>query len=403
MQPQRLFEIVYLLMDRGTATTGELARKLEVSERTVRRDVDALSAAGVPVYMTRGKGGGVHLMDGYVLDRSVLSEREQDDIMAALSALNRTRASDDASDETAVRLGRLFQRENVNWLDMDFSFWGAPPNYRAAFDTIRDAAIGRHPLSFAYFDAEGNRTERTVEPAQLMFKESSWYLRAWCRERDAWRMFKLFRIDWETLDVLPETFEARELPALDEGRHMKGDDVLVMRFAAQAESRVREEFAPETIARKADGSWLVTLTCDITERTRYYLLSFGPLLEVLEPPDVRAWLFKHAEAMARAYASDGQSASSAPGRPPPRGRRDGAPRRPGARRRLASRLGRARRGTARRRRPGSLRGGRRRPGRPRKPGRRPRAGPGARGARIPWRHGRGARWCPRGGRGRRTS
>ena len=144
MQPQRLFEIVYLLMDRGTATTGELARKLEVSERTVRRDIDALSAAGVPVYMTRGKGGGVHLMDGYVLDRSVLSEREQDDIMAALSALNRTGASDDASDETAVRLGRLFQRENVNWLDMDFSFWGAPPNYRAAFDTIRDAAIGRH-------------------------------------------------------------------------------------------------------------------------------------------------------------------------------------------------------------------------------------------------------------------
>ena len=186
------------------------------------------------------------------------------------------------------------------------------PNYRAAFDTIRDAAIGRHPLSFVYFDAEGNRTERTVEPAQLMFKESSWYLRAWCRERDAWRMFKLFRIDWETLDVLPETFEARELPALDEGGHMKGDDVLVMRFAAQAESRVREEFAPETIAREADGSWLVTLTCDITERTRYYLLSFGPLLEVLEPPDVRAWLLKHAEAVARTYASDGQSASSAP-------------------------------------------------------------------------------------------
>ena len=93
---------------------------------------------------------------------------------------------------------------------------------------------------------------------------------------------------------------------------MKGDDVLAMRFAAQAESRVREEFAPETIAREADGSWLVTLTCNITERTRYYLLSFGPLLEVLEPPDVRTWLLKHAEAMARAYASDGQSASSAP-------------------------------------------------------------------------------------------
>ena len=304
MQPQRLFEIVYLLMDRGTSTTAELAAKLEVSERTVRRDVDALSAAGVPVYMTRGKGGGVHLMDGYVLDRSVLSEREQSDIMAALSALNRTGASGEASDETAARLGRLFQHENVDWLDMDFSFWGAPPNYRAAFDAIRNATIGRHPLSFAYFDATGNRTERTVEPAQLVFKESSWYVRAWCREREAWRTFKLFRIDWETIDVAPDTFEARPMPAFDEGGHMKGTDRLVMRFAPEAESRVREEFAPETIEREADGSWRVTLACDIGERTRSYLLSFGPLLEVLEPADVRAWLREQGEAVARCDAED---------------------------------------------------------------------------------------------------
>lgn len=308
MQPQRLFEIVYLLMDRGTSTTAELARKLEVSERTVRRDVDALSAAGVPVYMTRGKGGGVHLMDGYVLDRSVLSEREQSDIIAALSALNRTGASGVASDETAARLGRLFQRENVDWLDMDFSFWGAPPNYRAAFDTIRNATIGRHPLSFAYFDAAGNRTERTVEPAQLVFKESSWYLRAWCRERAAWRTFKLFRIDWETLSIAPETFQARPMPAFDERGHMTGNDRLVMRFAPEAETRVREEFAPETITRETDGSWRVDLVCDINERTRYYLLSFGPLLEVLEPVDVRSWLHEQAQAVVRRYAGNGPCA-----------------------------------------------------------------------------------------------
>lgn len=301
MQPQRLFEIVYLLMDRGTATTSELASQLEVSERTVRRDVDALSAAGVPVYMTRGKGGGVHLMPGYVLDRSVLSEREQSDIMAAVSALNQTGAASDANDETAARLGRLFQRENVDWLDMDFSFWGAPPNYRAAFDTIRNATIERHPLSFAYFDAIGNRTERTVEPAQLMFKESSWYLRAWCREREAWRTFKLFRIDWETLAVSTETFKERPMPALNEGDHLAGADKLVMRFAPAAEARVREEFAPKSITREADGSWRVTLECSINDRTRYYLLSFGPLLEVLEPADVRGWLREKATAVAETY------------------------------------------------------------------------------------------------------
>ena len=301
MQPQRLFEIVYLLMDRGTSTTAELAARLEVSERTVRRDVDALSAAGVPVYMTRGKGGGVHLMDGYVLDRSVLSEREQSDIMAAIAALNQTGAAGDESDVTAARLGRLFQRENVDWLDMDFSFWGAPPQYRAAFNVIRNATIGRHPLAFAYLDAAGRRTERIVEPAQLVFKESSWYLRAWCRERQDWRTFKLFRIMWETLEALPDTFEARVPPAFDEGGYMQGSDRLVMRFAPEAESRVREEFAPDSITREADGSWRVVLDCSITERTRYYLLSFGPLLEVLEPPDLRTWLRTQAAAVARRY------------------------------------------------------------------------------------------------------
>lgn len=304
MQPQRLFEIIYLLMDRGMATTAELAAKLEVSDRTVRRDVDALSAAGVPVYMTRGKGGGVHLMPGYVLNKAILTARDQDDILAALAALNRTGATAHDDNETLTRLGRLFQRENIDWLDLDFSFWGAPPDYRATFDLIRRAVIGRNPLAFAYFDALGIRTERIVEPAKLVFKETSWYLRAWCRTREDWRTFKLFRIDGTSLIVLPETFEPRSLPAFDETTATGEPARLIMRFDAEAEPRVREEFAPEVIERTSNGSWLVDLTCAINERTRHYLLSFGALLEVLEPADLRDWLRMQAEAIAYRYKDE---------------------------------------------------------------------------------------------------
>lgn len=308
MQPQRLFEIVYLLMDRGTSTTAELAARLEVSERTVRRDVDALSAAGVPVYMTRGKGGGVHLMDGYVLDRSVLSEREQSDIMAALSALNRTGASGEASDETAARLGRLFQRENVDWLDMDFSFWGAPPNYRAAFDAIRNATIGRHPLSFAYFDAAGNRTERTVEPAQLVFKESSWYVRAWCRERADWRAFKIIRMVWDSMELGEDTFEPRPLPPdLAESYATERGQRIVLLFSGD-EGRVREEFDPTAIERMDDGRLRVTLHTELTDRARHYLLSFGANLFVEEPAELREWIRREAAAILRRYEEDGGGA-----------------------------------------------------------------------------------------------
>lgn len=301
MQTGRLFEIVYLLMGGRSMTTAELASELEVSTRTIRRDVEALSGAGVPVYMTRGKGGGVHLLDNYVLDKSLVSDSEQEEILAALSALGRTGAVDD--DAVRDRLARIFQREPVDWLDMDFSFWGAPPEYKHAFDTIRRAICTHRLLRFSYYDAAGNSTVRTVEPARLVFKESCWYLRAYCLKREDWRTFKLFRIDWEGMEILPEQFAARPLPeSLGESNaRPRGDDTLVLRFAACARERVREEFAPDMIAYRSDGTLEVTLACSLDERTRFYLLSFGSTLEVIEPQSLRAWLEDQALRVAEIY------------------------------------------------------------------------------------------------------
>ena len=82
MKNSRLFEILYLLVEKRAVTAGELARRLEVSERTIYRDVDALSAAGIPVYAQKGKGGGIRLMDQFVLDRALLSQEQQDSVPA---------------------------------------------------------------------------------------------------------------------------------------------------------------------------------------------------------------------------------------------------------------------------------------------------------------------------------
>ena len=112
MQSQRLFEIVFLLMERSPRTTGELAERLEVSTRTVRRDVEALSAAGVPVYTTRGRGGGVRLMDGYVLDRSLVTDADQAEILAGLATLRQTGATDDEG--LAERMAQLGATEAIN-------------------------------------------------------------------------------------------------------------------------------------------------------------------------------------------------------------------------------------------------------------------------------------------------
>lgn len=109
MQIERLFEIVYILLDRGTVTAQELADKLHVSKRTVLRDIETLTLAKVPVYTIQGKGGGVSLLDGYVLDKAVLSDEEREQILLGIKTLLPTGG---ASGKTLSKLGLpLFGKE----------------------------------------------------------------------------------------------------------------------------------------------------------------------------------------------------------------------------------------------------------------------------------------------------
>ena len=86
MKNDRLFQILYLLLEKGTTTAPELARGMEVSTRTVYRDIEALSLAGIPVYATQGKNGGVSIMANYAFDKALLSDEEQNQILYAIQS-----------------------------------------------------------------------------------------------------------------------------------------------------------------------------------------------------------------------------------------------------------------------------------------------------------------------------
>ena len=108
MSAGRLFQIVYLLLKHGRMTAEALAAQLEVSVRTVYRDIDALSAAGIPVFTTQGKGGGVSLMEGYVLDRATFTEEEQRRLLTALQSM-----PGQENDDTLTKLSALFRRSRA--------------------------------------------------------------------------------------------------------------------------------------------------------------------------------------------------------------------------------------------------------------------------------------------------
>ena len=135
MKNSRLFEILYLLVEKRSVTAGELAQRLEVSERTIYRDIDALSAAGIPVFTQKGRGGGIRLMDQFVLDKALLSQAQQDEILLALRAILATGAAE--GEDTLSRMTSLFRREGGDWLEMDFTDWGSGAAERRNFEIGR--------------------------------------------------------------------------------------------------------------------------------------------------------------------------------------------------------------------------------------------------------------------------
>lgn len=281
MKNSRLFEVLYLLMEKGGITAGELARRLEVSERTIYRDIDALSAAGIPVYAQKGKGGGIRLMEQFVLDKALLSQAQQDEILFALQAILATGGG--AEGETLARMSALFRREGGDWLEVDFTDWGSGAAERENFALVKRSILGRTPLTFTYYNSAGETSRRTVEPARLVFKGGCWYLSAFCRTRQDWRIFRLVRME----DLVPEEgfCPPRTPPAQLEtplpGAY-RGVD-LRLRFAPSAAWRVRDYFHPRQIRREPDGRLVVECTFPEDQWLLSFLLSFGSQLEVLSP------------------------------------------------------------------------------------------------------------------------
>ena len=184
--------MVYLLLEKGSMTAPELADYFEVSVRTIYRDIDILSSAGIPVYATRGKGGGISIQDNFVLKKSILSEQEQTQILMALQGI---RIVEDEYTRTLLsKLSSVFQKQNVNWLEIDFSSWTKSGAGKDNFQKLQSAIFKSKIVAFHYYSGKGEVIKRVVEPLKLVFKSTDWYLYGYCSTRNDFRFFKLTRI-----------------------------------------------------------------------------------------------------------------------------------------------------------------------------------------------------------------
>ena len=165
MQINRLFEIVYILLEKKLTTAKKLSEHFEVSRRTIYRDVDVLVSAGIPIYMTKGKGGGISILPDFVLNKTTLSQNEKTDILSSLQAIDAI--SPYKTNAAINKLSSLFGGVNSDWIEVDFSSWKNADEEKKLFLDVKSSIVNKQKVSFSYSNGKGENTERTVEPLKL--------------------------------------------------------------------------------------------------------------------------------------------------------------------------------------------------------------------------------------------
>ncbi|OWJ65123.1 helix-turn-helix transcriptional regulator [Inquilinus limosus] len=317
MRANRLLSILLLLQSRGRLTAQALAEEFEVSVRTVYRDIDELSAAGVPVYADRGPGGGFALLDGYRTRLTGMTAGEAETLLLAglpgpaadlglaeplaTARLKLLAAVPQAAGEGAARVGDRFHLDPVDWYRR-----AEPPPHLPA---IARAVWGQRRLVIRY-ESWSATVRRTVDPLGLVLKAGAWYLMA--RIGDDIRTYKVAKV--LDLDVLPDGFDypagfdlaaqwreslrrfARELRRAEAVLRVSPEALpLIDRLGADAAEAVLQ--APPD----AEGRRQATVPIEGVGHAARLLLGFTDLVEVLEPPELRQALAEGARRVAALY------------------------------------------------------------------------------------------------------
>ena len=275
----RLFEIIYILIQKKKVTAKELANKFEVSTRTIYRDIETLSSANIPIYASKGKDGGIGLLDEYVLNKTILSEEEQNQILFALQGMSKVGAQNEK--DILEKLSTLFNKKVNDWIKIDFSNWEKDNKKEKLFDSIKYAILNKQLIQFIYYNSNGEKSKRIVEPLQIWFKDKYWYLISYCRNKEDYRIFKIARI--KECEILKEHFE-RQFPKNEKQEKCNIKIIeLELEINENMAYRVYDEFESEEITKNEKGNFIVKVKYPENEWVYGYILSFGEYAKVLSP------------------------------------------------------------------------------------------------------------------------
>ena len=303
MKIDRLIGILSILLQKEKVTAPELAQVFEVSKRTINRDIDDLCRAGIPIVTSQGTGGGISIMDGYRMDRTILSSKDMQMIMAGLRSLDSVSGSHYYGQlMEKIKAGSTEFVSGSESILIDLSSWNKD-SISPKIELIQDAIELGRILKFEYYAPNGN-SEREIEPYYLVFKWSSWYVYGYCLLRNDFRLFKLNRMG-EIAHI--RNFEKRSnvpMPDLSNERVFPSKGKVKAIFDASMKWHLIEEYGIESFTELSDGKLLFEHDYADDEGLLSWMLTMRDKVTVLEPEAIRQKLFCIAAEIAEKYRKE---------------------------------------------------------------------------------------------------
>ncbi|MBY9078739.1 YafY family transcriptional regulator [Paenibacillus sp. HN-1] len=280
---ERLISIIMILLKKDLVSANEFAQLFNVSKRTILRDMETLSLSNIPIYSVNGVHGGYGIMDEYKVDKRLLSSSDLENILTALGGLEQILISEEVEITIKKIEAMVSPLASKGSIQLSFYDWEGRSEFRQALKTCQEAILKRRLVSFDYLDKNGTATQRTVEPYQLHFSETSWYLKGFCLQRMGYRTFKLSRIDHLTMNE--QTFSSRDdLLGQEQEASYQPELVAVKALISPGiKDQFIERYGRKSIESYSSELFLVTMHVPQNSIGFQFLASFGTNLKLVEP------------------------------------------------------------------------------------------------------------------------
>ncbi|MDF2065624.1 YafY family protein [Bacillus sp. Cr_A10] len=302
MKTERLFSILVLLLNTDKISAEELAKKFEVSKRTIYRDLESLSMSGLPIISIHGRNGGVGLMPSYKMDKHLFTDVEKQKLIDALNIHQNM-----LQEDNQILIEKLENLQGIADAFENFSYY-SPTLHRKEIEeeikdkikAIRKAITYKKKLKIKYTSMSGENTNRIVSPSNLQLKDGSWFMEAYCDKRQDKRLFKLTRIR-EYKELEEECIKTIESETIS----TKCYEEVELIFSKNQLGKLYDFFLEDEI-KVNHNDITVTFTYDNNQNLLPFLLMFSSSVDVVKPEALKISYYRELNKINKKINDDNQ-------------------------------------------------------------------------------------------------